>query len=214
MFNNQLLTYGTLILISLFTANFSYAETELTCFTPASKCAPLIIQALRGANKSIYIQAYQFTSKPIADAVIDAKNRGLSVEVILDKTQLNAKNSQYFYLIENRIPIYIDKKVAIAHNKVMIIDRAKVITGSYNFTKNAEDRNAENLLIINDAALAGKYLNNFNSRKAVSEFMDQNKEKSLADKIEYDCRTNANEFVDYDFCRQVRLSSRHDSVDS
>ena len=56
---------------------------------------------------------------------------------------------------------FIDAKHAIAHNKIMVIDGATVITGSFNFTKQAETENAENLLIIRDASIAPKYLGNF-----------------------------------------------------
>jgi phosphatidylserine/phosphatidylglycerophosphate/cardiolipin synthase-like enzyme len=56
------------------------------------------------------------------------------------------------------IPTYIDDKHAIAHNKIMIIDREIVVTGSFNFTKAAEEKNAENVLIIRDKGLAKVYL--------------------------------------------------------
>lgn len=55
----------------------------------------------------------------------------------------------------------IDAAHAIAHNKVMIIDGETVITGSFNFTKAAEEKNAENLLVIHDRALATKYMENW-----------------------------------------------------
>ncbi len=67
------------------------------------------------------------------------------------------------------IPTFIDDKHAIAHNKVMIIDKAKVITGSFNFTKAAEEKNAENVLIIKDKALAKVYIENWEKHKGHSE---------------------------------------------
>ena len=68
------------------------------------------------------------------------------------------------------IPVFIDSshRPGIAHNKVMVIDQAVVITGSFNFTKAAETRNAENLLIIRDPALAAAYGRNFNAHMAHS----------------------------------------------
>ena len=68
-----------------------------------------------------------------------------------------------------RIPTLIDAKHAIAHNKVMVIDEETVITGSFNFSKAAEQENAENLLIIHDRALAAKYLENWKAHAAHSE---------------------------------------------
>ena len=60
------------------------------------------------------------------------------------------------------MPVWIDAQHAIAHNKIMVIDDATVITGSFNFTKAAEEHNAENLLIIHDPALAARYTENWN----------------------------------------------------
>ena len=67
------------------------------------------------------------------------------------------------------IPTYIDAKHAIAHNKIIIIDRRIVITGSFNFTRAAEENNAENLLIITSPELAEKYLQNWQTHRDHSE---------------------------------------------
>ncbi|VVC35207.1 Phospholipase D/Transphosphatidylase,Phospholipase D-like domain [Cinara cedri] len=112
------------------------------------KCSIHIIDAIDKSQKSILVQAYTFTSKPIAKSLIRAKERGVSVAVILDESQLSSKYSVISYLFAQEIPIYIDYKPAIAHNKVMIIDNKKVLSGSFNFTHSAEFRNTENLLII------------------------------------------------------------------
>jgi phosphatidylserine/phosphatidylglycerophosphate/cardiolipin synthase-like enzyme len=68
-----------------------------------------------------------------------------------------------------RVPTFIDDKHAIAHNKVMIIDKTTVITGSFNFTKAAEENNAENLLIIKSKELANIYIENWMKHKEHSE---------------------------------------------
>ena len=67
------------------------------------------------------------------------------------------------------IPIWIDARHAIAHNKIMIIDGATILTGSFNFTKNAEENNAENLLVIRSPELATKYAANWNAHLEHSE---------------------------------------------
>jgi phosphatidylserine/phosphatidylglycerophosphate/cardiolipin synthase-like enzyme len=56
---------------------------------------------------------------------------------------------------------HIDSAHAIAHNKVMVIDGRVVLTGSFNFTRGAEERNAENLLVIDDTRLAERYDRNW-----------------------------------------------------
>jgi len=95
------------------------------------------------------VQAYSFTSAPIARSLVEAKKRGVTVIAVLDKTNdKGAKYSSAKFLFDAGIPVYIDYKPAIAHSKVLIIDGTTVITGSFNFTKSAEEKNVENLLIL------------------------------------------------------------------
>jgi phosphatidylserine/phosphatidylglycerophosphate/cardiolipin synthase-like enzyme len=117
-----------------------------------------VVNALHGARKQILVEAYSFTSEPIAVALIDAEKRGVDVEVILDKSQEQARGTEADLISLSGIPTYSDPAYRIAHDKVMVIDGSKVITGSFNFTKSAEDYNAENLLVIsNDPPLADQY---------------------------------------------------------
>ncbi len=117
----------------------------------------------------MHVQAYSFTSVPIAQALVDAHRRGVSVEVILDKSQLEGRSVQTDFLDQAGVPVRIDAAHAIAHNKVMVIEGETVITGSFNFTKSAEERNAENLLVIRDRVLAERYEANWQKHKAHSE---------------------------------------------
>jgi phosphatidylserine/phosphatidylglycerophosphate/cardiolipin synthase-like enzyme len=91
------------------------------------------------------------------------------VRVILDKGQRTGRGSDLAYLLADGIPVWIDTVHGLAHNKVMVIDGGEVITGSFNFTKGAEESNAENLLIIQDAALAALYAKNWQVRLEHSE---------------------------------------------
>ncbi len=131
------------------------------CFSPHGHCTDLIVRALNEAKSSVLVQAYSFTSDPIADALVDARNRHVDVEVILDKSQLHGKGGDAKKLSNAGVPVEIDSAHAIAHNKVMVIDGETVITGSFNFTNAAESSNAENLLIIQDKNLAESYSDNW-----------------------------------------------------
>lgn len=135
------------------------------CFTPGQDCTHQITDQVSKAKHSVLVQAYSFTSKDIADALIEAKNRGVKVKVILDKSQRKQKYSLLHYIVEAGIPVWIDTKPAIAHNKVMIIDEKEVITGSFNFTDGAQKRNAENLVFITDTKLAQEYIQNWENRE-------------------------------------------------
>ena len=120
-----------------------------------------IIRELNKAKIIVLVQAYSFTSAPIAKALLNAHKRRGKVEVILDKSQRTQNYSSATFLYNQGIPIKIDAQHAIAHNKVMIIDGETVITGSFNFTKAAEENNAENLLVIHDKNLADQYTKNW-----------------------------------------------------
>ena len=130
-------------------------------FSPKGGCTEAVVKELDAAKETVFVQAYSFTSTPIAKALLAAHKRGVKVEVILDKSQKTEKYSDADFLVNVGIPVQIDAKHAIAHNKVMVIDGATVITGSFNFTKAAEEHNAENLLVIRSPELAAKYAANW-----------------------------------------------------
>jgi phosphatidylserine/phosphatidylglycerophosphate/cardiolipin synthase-like enzyme len=130
-------------------------------FSPHSGSTTAIVQEIDRARSEILVQAYSFTSAEIAHALLKAHRRGIRVEVILDKSQKSQRYSSLTFLTNARIPTYIDANHAIAHNKIILIDRSVVITGSFNFTKAAEEKNAENLLIIRSKELTKRYLDNW-----------------------------------------------------
>lgn len=130
-------------------------------FSPHGGCTDAIVGTLREAKQTVLMQAYSFTSEPIANALIAAKRRGASVKVILDKSQLAERYSVAGQLMASGILVRIDYAHAIAHNKVIVIDGRTVLTGSFNFTRGAEERNAENLLILRDANVAVQYAENW-----------------------------------------------------
>jgi phosphatidylserine/phosphatidylglycerophosphate/cardiolipin synthase-like enzyme len=139
-------------------------------FSPRGGCTEAVVSALDAAKKTVLVQAYSFTSAPIAKALVDAKKRGVDVQVILDKSQRSERYTSATFLANEGVPTYIDAAHKIAHNKVMIIDGQTVITGSFNFTKSAEEGNAENLLVINNAPeLAQRYTANWKEHLGHSE---------------------------------------------
>jgi phosphatidylserine/phosphatidylglycerophosphate/cardiolipin synthase-like enzyme len=138
-------------------------------FSPHGGCTDAIIRELNQAKGTVLVQAYTFTSAPIAKALLNAHKRGVKVQVILDKSQRTQKYSSATFLTNVGIPVKIDAVHAIAHNKIVIIDGETVITGSFNFTKAAEANNAENLLVIHDKKLAERYIKNWQEHERHSE---------------------------------------------
>ena len=117
-------------------------------FSPGGCATDAIVNEIGKAQAEVLVQAYSFTSAPIAKALVNAHKRGVYVAIILDKSQRSEKYSSADFTAHAGIPTYIDAQHAIAHNKIMIIDKEIVVTGSFNFTKAAEAKNAENLLIL------------------------------------------------------------------
>jgi len=130
-------------------------------FTPGDSAEAAILGQLLDAQDSILVQAYSFTNPAIASALVNANARGVRVVILLDKSHRTQKYSAAEAMAKGGVETLIDDRHAIAHNKIMIIDGQVVITGSYNFTKAAERRNAENLVIIDSPEVAAKYLQNW-----------------------------------------------------
>ncbi len=136
------------------------------CFTPGQPCAALIADTIRAARSEVLLQAFGFTNAMVIDALSDAQRRGVAVTVLLDRSVAREPSQRASDMVKRGVAAYIDDHVAIAHNKVVVIDGAVVITGSFNFTQSAQSRNAENLLVIRNPQIAGAYRENFKARMA------------------------------------------------
>jgi phosphatidylserine/phosphatidylglycerophosphate/cardiolipin synthase-like enzyme len=117
-------------------------------FSPKGGATDALVRELKAARREVLVSAYSFSSKPIAEALIQAKTRGVQVEIILDRSNEQESYSDLQLFLDQGLAPLIDGQHAIAHNKVMIIDQRTLITGSFNFTHQAEGENAENLLIV------------------------------------------------------------------
>ena len=147
------------------------------CFTPGQDCVKMLANTIKEAKKSIYVQAYTFTSYQLADALISAHKRGVAVNIIFDRGQFapNFRSAKKVneMLQASHLNMWKDSVSGLAHNKVMIIDKDIVETGSFNFTYSAQKFNAENMLIIADSQLAQIYMKNWIARKNQSIELNQ-----------------------------------------
>ena len=131
-------------------------------FSPKGRCTDAIVREISGAQHSIKVLAYRLTSKLIDDALIAASKRGVAVSIVLDRAQQSEHASDATPFAQQGLAVLIDHTHAIAHNKVILIDDTEVITGSFNFTVDAEVANAENLLILQGKpAIAKAYAADF-----------------------------------------------------
>jgi phosphatidylserine/phosphatidylglycerophosphate/cardiolipin synthase-like enzyme len=135
-------------------------------FSPKGGCQQAVVNELKKARREILVQAYSFTADPLTYALVEAKKRGVHVDILLDKSNEVESYSDLRIFLDQGLHPLIDAHHAIAHNKVMIIDQKVLITGSYNFTNQAEDENAENLLILKGhRELVAQYRQNFLAHK-------------------------------------------------
>jgi phosphatidylserine/phosphatidylglycerophosphate/cardiolipin synthase-like enzyme len=161
-----------IILIALSSASITvFAATPINQgasfdigFSPDQGSLPLVLKAISSAQKSIHVAAYSFTSKPIAEALLAAKNRGIDVKVIADEKSNSGKYSATTYLANNNVPVKLDGNYPIFHHKFMVIDGVSLETGSFNYSAAAASKNAENVLVLwNVPAIAATYENQWNS---------------------------------------------------
>jgi len=150
------------------------AGPATVCFTSGNHsalggdCVALVVSEIGKAQRTLLVQAYNFSEPNIIAAIIAARRRGVAVTVILDKTSPRQRGEGADDVALAGIPVFVDTRPKIAHNKVMVIDGATVITGSFNFTSSAQCCNAENLLVLRSPELASAYAANFMRRQAVS----------------------------------------------
>jgi phosphatidylserine/phosphatidylglycerophosphate/cardiolipin synthase-like enzyme len=147
------------------TPNFNVAMENRSIenfFSPRDKPAPRIVEVINGAQYSIRFLTFSFTSDPIGQAMVDKLNAGVAVQGVFEGRNANGTGSEFERLQTAGADVLTDGNCYTMHHKIIIIDDRIVITGSYNFTARAEDTNDENLLIIDDPALAAQYVEEFN----------------------------------------------------
>jgi phosphatidylserine/phosphatidylglycerophosphate/cardiolipin synthase-like enzyme len=132
-------------------------------FSPNGGAARAILEGIRSAKLTLLMQGYVLHSTRLAGALVRAHQRGVQVHILLDA------NAQTHYppvpavalLVGAGITVSLDDRHELAHDTVMILDEAVVITGSYHWTLAAENQNGENLLVIRDPQLVGVYTENW-----------------------------------------------------
>lgn len=174
-----LLSGAVLLAASVLTAGAAGASQRFpaqgeveVAFSPRDDTERVLIDLIRSARKSLKVHAYVFTSRKIADAMVAAHRRGVKVEVLADAhMNRREKGNAIPRLLAGGVPVAFETRYNAAHNKVLIVDAegpgCAVLTGSYNFTWSAENRNAENLLVVRGhCALARSYRDNWQRHRA------------------------------------------------
>jgi phosphatidylserine/phosphatidylglycerophosphate/cardiolipin synthase-like enzyme len=138
------------------------------CFSPQGKCSAHILREIEQAKKELLVAVYAFTNDELAGALVQAKKRGVAVQVVIDREfDARTDNSKGKFFEANKIPLRRlsgskskspERDSGLMHQKFAVIDRKTIFTGSYNWTHSAENANDENLLLFRDAGpLAEEY---------------------------------------------------------
>lgn len=157
------------VFIIFFLAHKAYARDIEVYFTPSNEPIEKIASLIDHSKKSIDVAMYSFTSRPLAQSLINAKKRGVKVRILLDGEWNSPKNrySKVEYLLKNGMDVRFAKahkyydRYGIMHNKFAIFDDKIVETGSLNWTAQAPKANDENMLVIERADIANVYKKQF-----------------------------------------------------
>ena len=143
-------------------------------FSPGDDIAGLIVERIGRARRSVQVQAYLFTDRAIANALLAARSRGVEVELVGDANQhANGGLPHAKALARAGVRVWLDARHGAAHDKDVIVDgrdaAAAVITGSYNFTRAAQHSNAENVVVISgNRAVTDRFVANFEKHRRES----------------------------------------------
>lgn len=130
------------------------------CFSPEGDCEGRILYWIKRANVSVHVMVYTLTLDRVGDALVDAHKRGIDVKVILDRYNAE-EGSEYNKLVKAGVPVKLHQGSGLMHNKVAVIDDSITLTGSYNWTRTAENENDENLIVIHSVDVSRTYENEF-----------------------------------------------------
>jgi phosphatidylserine/phosphatidylglycerophosphate/cardiolipin synthase-like enzyme len=131
-------------------------------FAPEDNVEKIIHDRIEKAQKSVRFMQFSFTSDVIGEVIIKKFKEGIDVQGVFEKKGSNTEYSEYVKMMVESVPVRLDKNRDTMHHKVIIIDDYRVITGSFNISKNANLRNDENIIILDSPDLALKYIEEFN----------------------------------------------------
>src|SRR5215213_10925028 len=120
-----------------------------------------IVPIVKSAKSSIRFLTFSFTDYPLADAMSERFNSGVDVAGVFETVGSETDAAELKTLMCRNVPVKQDGNPGFMHHKVIVVDGQIVITGSMNFSKNAEESNDENVIIIDNAEIAQLYLQEF-----------------------------------------------------
>jgi phosphatidylserine/phosphatidylglycerophosphate/cardiolipin synthase-like enzyme len=161
----------------LSTTSLTAIEQAAAYFSPYDKVEDKLIDSIAKENRSIRIAIYSLTHRKICDALIDAKQRNVDVEVVVDRASLRAR-TPIRKMVEAGVPVFVwdpfpnvqphnrsQGRRSLMHHKFCIFGDETVWTGSFNFTYEASRRHQENVVVLKDGMMVNDFKNQFNRIK-------------------------------------------------
>jgi phosphatidylserine/phosphatidylglycerophosphate/cardiolipin synthase-like enzyme len=144
-------------------------------FSPEDKVMDRIIPLVSGAQSNIRFMAFSFTDFPLAQAMIDRASAGVNTAGIYEKVGSDAEGSEMKTFYCAKVPVRQDGNPKFLHDKIIIVDKHIVISGSFNFSSNATTSNDENVMIIDNPDIAGLYMQEFDRLWSIATDLDSAK---------------------------------------
>ncbi len=130
-------------------------------FAPEDHVEREVVAELRAAERTVDFMAFSFTSEPIAEEMARRMAEGVRVRGVFEARNANSRYCRDDYLRDKGAEIHLDRNKYTMHHKVIVVDGETVVTGSYNFSKSADEKNDENVLVVHDRGIAARYLEEF-----------------------------------------------------
>jgi hypothetical protein len=139
---------GLSMIFSRISQLFSAKVRHEAHFSPAGGVTEAIVRHIGKARREILLQGFTINARPISEALVAAKSRGVHVEILIDSINEKDPTSDLNFLLDSGLDPQIDDNHGVAHNKIILLDNKTLITGSFNFTRQSEEENAENILVV------------------------------------------------------------------
>jgi len=153
--------FPVLLMLAIAIAGCGAADgTPEIYFCPADGCADRVIERIDTANETLVAAVFTFTHYGIAEAIARAvKERGVEAWVVVERNQLDGGIASF--LKSRGVGFKVDTNPELMHDKFLVIDEAAVVTGSFNWTEQADTKNNENVVIFDSASGASMYFDEF-----------------------------------------------------
>ena len=131
-------------------------------FSPGTECRTAIIQQIRSARNSLKICVFTISDNEISEEIIKAHRRNIAVKIITDNDKCFDTGSDIEAIHQAKIPVKMDRTDSHMHHKFCVVDKERLITGSYNWTRSAAESNQENIILTDHVGMVKDFVKEFN----------------------------------------------------